>query len=134
MAEDDGPPSDTTIQRELEQARQALSDAEIARTAGVSDATVINRLYYAGFHAVQAVLYDRGYEPTSHGGVLSLFGSEIIAVGDAPREHGRFLNRLAELRKQADYGYGELDEDVDALLTRTQQLVTEMESLCEHGK
>ncbi|MFB6312111.1 MAG: hypothetical protein ABEH64_13130 [Salinirussus sp.] len=46
---------------------------------------MINRLYYAAFHAVQAVLYDRGFEPTSHGGVLSLFGSEIIAAGDAPR-------------------------------------------------
>jgi uncharacterized protein (UPF0332 family) len=49
---------------------------------------VINRLYYAAFHAIQAVLYDHGFEPTSHGGVLSLFGSEIIAADDAPRRDG----------------------------------------------
>lgn len=79
---------------------------------------------------MQAVLYNRGFEPTSHGGVLSLFGSEVIAGGDAPRRDGRFFSQLSELRQQADYGYDELDEDVDALLSRTQQLVDDMEALC----
>lgn len=76
------------------------------------------------------MLYDRGHEPTSHGGVLALFGSEVVAAGDATRERGRFLNQPAELRKQADYGYGDLDADVDELLSRTQQLVAEMDDLC----
>lgn len=118
------------VEKELQQADQALDDATKARAAGVSDAAVINRLYYAGFHAVQAVLYDRGFEPTSHGGVRSLFGSEVIATGDAAREDGRFLSQLSELRQRADYGYGELDADVDALLSRTRQFVSEMEVLC----
>lgn len=122
--------TDPTVERELEQARQALDDATKAHDAGLSDAAVINRLYYAAFHAVQAALYDRGFNPTSHGGVLSLFGSEIIAVGDASRRDGRFFSRLSELRHQADYGYDELDEDVNALHSRTQQLVSEMEALC----
>lgn len=91
---------------------------------------MINRLYYAAFHAVQAVLYDRGFEPTSHGGVRSLFGSEIIAADDAQRRDGRFVSQLSELRQQADYGYGELDEDVDALCSRTRQLVDDMAALC----
>ncbi|WP_435181160.1 HEPN domain-containing protein [Halorussus sp. AFM4] len=124
-------PSSSTVERELQQARQALSDADVALDAGLSDAAIVNRLYYAGFHAVQAALYDRGHEPTSHGGVLSLFGSEIVAAGDAPRERGRFLNKLSELRRQADYGYEAIDEDVDALLRRTERLVSEMESLCD---
>lgn len=125
-------PHDTRpfVEKELQQAHQALDDATKAQNAGISDAAVINRLYYAGFHAVQAVLYDQGFEPTSHGGVRSLFGSEVIAAGDAAREDGRFLSQLSELRQQADYGYGELDEDVDTLLSRTQQFVSEMEALC----
>lgn len=121
---------DPTVERELQQARQALDDATKARDAGLSDAAVINRLYYAAFHSVQAVLYDRGFDPTSHGGVLSLFGSEIIAVGDASRRDGRFFSRLSELRQQADYGYDELDENVDALHSRTQRLVSKMSALC----
>ncbi|MFQ3293545.1 MAG: hypothetical protein ACI9EZ_000947 [Halobacteriales archaeon] len=122
--------TDPAVTRELQQARQALDDAAKARDADLSDVAVINRLYYAAFHAVQAVLYDRGFEPTSHGGVLSLFGSEIIAAGNASRRDGRFFSQLSELRQQADYGYDELDEDVDALLSRTQQLVDGMEALC----
>ena len=90
----------------------------------------MNRLYYSVFHAAQAVLYDRGHTPSSHGGVLSLFGSEIVVSGSASRDRGQFLNHLAELRKQADYGYEEITDDVDALLTQTEQFVTEMDALC----
>jgi uncharacterized protein (UPF0332 family) len=77
------------------------------------------------------VLYDRGHDPSSHGGVLSLFGSEVVTEEDAPRDHGRFLNRLSELRKQADYGYGDLDEDVDNLLEQTRAFVENTEALVE---
>lgn len=125
---DDGPTP--AVERELEQARQALDDATKARDAELSDAAVINRRYYAAFHSIQAALYDRGFEPTSHGGVLSLFGSEIIAAGDASRQDGRFFSQLSELRQQADYGYDELDADVSALHSRTQQLVSAMDVLC----
>ena len=61
---------------------------------------------------------------------LSLFGSEIVKEGNAARADGRFLNDLGELRQKADYGYGTIDEDIDALLTRTRQFVSEMETLC----
>jgi uncharacterized protein (UPF0332 family) len=127
---DDDAPSESAVEDQLRQARQALSDAEGARNAELSDAVVINRLYYACFHAAQAALYDRGYDPTTHGGVLTLFGSEIVREGDASRTDGRFLNDLGELRQQADYGYGTIDENIDALHSRTQQLVSDMEALC----
>lgn len=120
----------TAVEDQLRQARQALADAEGARDVELSDAVVINRLYYACFHAAQAVLYDRGHDPHSHGGVLSMFGSELVVPGDVARERGRLLNRLSELRKQADYGYGTIDEDVDLLLSKTQRFVSELEDLC----
>jgi uncharacterized protein (UPF0332 family) len=115
--------SDGATETQLEQARQALDDAIGARDAGLSDAVVVNRCYYACFHEAQAVLYDRGEEPTSHGAVLSLYGSEVVTSGDAPRSSGRFLNDLSTLRKQADYGYEPLDEDVDELISRTETFV-----------
>ena len=68
--------------------------------------------------------------PTTHGGVLTLFGSAIVDEGDASRTDGRFLNDLGELRQRADYGYGSFDEDVDALLARTRQFVSQVETLC----
>lgn len=131
MPEDgEGASNSTTVDDQLDQARQTLSDAEGADDAGLSDAVVLNRCYYACFHAAQAILYDRGIHPRSHGGVLSLFGSEVVKPGDVPREYGRLLNRLSELRKQADYGYGTIDEDIPSLLSDVEQFVSESETLC----
>ncbi|EMA56649.1 HEPN domain-containing protein [Halococcus thailandensis] len=126
----DDTPSEAAIEDQLRQAHQALSDAKGARDAELSDTVVVNRLYYACFHAAQAVLYNQEHDPTTHGGVLSLFGSEVVKEGNAARADGRFLNDLGELRQKADYGYGTIDEDIDALLTRTRQFVSEMEALC----
>lgn len=128
MPEEDEPGSEA-VENQFRQARRAFTDAEGAREAQLSDAVVINRLYYTCFHAAQGVLYERGYNPSSHGGVLSLFGSEVVVEGDATRENGRFLNRLSELRHQADYGYGTLDVDVDALISRAETFLTKMEAL-----
>lgn len=128
MPEDDI--ASDVVNAQLRQARQALADAAGARDAGLSDVVIINRLYYACFPAAQAVIYHRGHEPTSYRGVLSLFGSKVVVAGDATRQDGRFLNDLSELRNRADYGYGEIDEDVASLLTRTQDFVSDMEALC----
>ena len=45
------------VDREIQQAQQALDDAAKAQDAELSDAAVINRLDCAAFHSVQAVLY-----------------------------------------------------------------------------
>jgi len=127
---DDERPGEAAIEDQLRQARQALADADGARDAELSDAVVINRLYYACFHVAQAVLYDRGYDPSTHGGVRSCFGSEVVVFSDASRKDGRFLNDLVELCKRADYGYGTIDEDLDSLLARPRQFVARMESVC----
>lgn len=119
------------VEEQLRQANQALDDARGAHEAGLSDAVIVNRLYYACFHAAQGVLYDRGVEPESHGGVLSLFGSEVVVEGDTSRERGRFLNELSTLRKQADYGYEPIDESIDDLLAETAAFVETMEQLVE---
>lgn len=125
MSEDD------PVNERVRLARQALDDATGARDAELSDAVIVNRLYYACFHAAQGVLYDLGYEPESHGGVLSLFGSDVVVDGDASREQGRFLNDLSTLRKQADYGYEPIDEDVDELVEQAEIFVDDMALLLE---
>ena len=89
------------------------------------------RPVYACFHSAQAVLYDRGFEPKSHGAVLSLFGSEVVVEGDASRQRGRFLNDLSTLRKQAYYGFEPVDEDIDALLDESSSFVETMKLLVE---
>ncbi|GAA0196830.1 hypothetical protein ACFFQF_32655 [Haladaptatus pallidirubidus] len=53
-------PEEDYVGEELEQARTALTDAKILQEGRGSDTAVVNRLYYACFHAAQAVLYAKG--------------------------------------------------------------------------
>lgn len=119
------------IDEELAMARQALSDAEQLATGGGSSEGVVNRLYYACFHAAQAALYDRDINPTSHGAVRNRFGEHIVLNGEATREQGRLLTTLADLRQQADYGYEPITADLQELLGRTREFVLAMETLID---
>lgn len=117
------------VEEELEKAHEALDDAiQLASGCG-SSAGIVNRLYYATFHAAQAVLYNRGIDAGSHGGVRNQFGEVVVMSGDATPDQGRLITTLADLRQQADYGYEPLDVDVDTLLSRTKAFVDEMENL-----
>lgn len=104
-------------------AASALSDARKLREAGGTDGAVINRLYYACFHAAQALLHTRGHDPTTRGGVLMLFGQEIVATGEATRDDGRFFNEMQSYGLAADYEDGQIDVDVSKRLERTETFV-----------
>ena len=119
------------VEEEFNKARRALADADRLLDAGGSAEAIVNRLYYTCFHGAQAVLYNRGYEPTSHGAVVRLFGREIVQDGDASPDEGRLLNELRNLRTEADYGYEELDVDVRKLRDTVSDFLDSMETILE---
>ena len=119
------------VEQQLSQAKQALDNGSGAHKADLSDAVIINRLYYTCFHAAQAVLYERGFEPESHGAVHSLFGSAVVVKGDASRAQGRFRNDLSTVRKQADYGYEPIDEDIGSLIKEAMSFLETMRLLAD---
>lgn len=119
------------VREELHKAREALADAEALLDAGGSTEGVINRLYYAAFHAAQAALYDRDIEPASYGAVRNRFGEELVLDGMASRDQGRLLTTLADLRQQADYGYDPVSADPAELHDRTRAFVDAMTSLVD---
>lgn len=119
------------VRREWGRATQAFEDARTASEVGISKATVVNRLYYACFHAAQAVLYERGFDPGSHGAVGTLLGRELVRDGPVEREHGRFLNDMETYRRRVDYGSGEVDRDVEELLEATDAFLDAMHELSD---
>lgn len=123
--------SDQYADEELRKARSALHDARTMAAVDVSDEAVVNRLYYACFHAANAVLYARGLEPSTHKGTISLFGEEFVLDGLVSRERGRFLNRLRDYREQADYGHEPISVDLAEYLERSEAFVGEMDRLIE---
>lgn len=105
-----------------------LADAEKASEVGISKATIVNRLYYACFHAAQAALYAQGFDPQSHGSVQTLLGRELIKNRDLPREFGRFFNDMETYRRRVDYGSGDVERDTEELLQRTAAFLDAMQN------
>ena len=116
---------------ELSRARDALHDAEVLLDDDGSDAGVLNRLYYAAFHAAQAVLYARGENPSSQGHVRQQFGQMVVLDGDATREQGRLLGTLYDYRREADYGHGPPSVDLETLIDDVETFVEDMQELVD---
>jgi predicted TIM-barrel enzyme len=47
------------VEAEFSKAETAIEDAKTLREGGGSDGAIVNRLYYACFHAAQAALYSK---------------------------------------------------------------------------
>ncbi len=63
----------------------------------------INRYYYACFHALHALYVANGLIAHTHDGLITVFGKEFVQKGKVDRQYGRYLSRMEQLRKLADY-------------------------------
>ena len=63
----------------------------------------VNRLYYACFYAVSALLYTAGLASSRHSGVMALFEKQFVKTGEVPAEQGRFYRALFGRRQRGDY-------------------------------
>ncbi len=95
----------------LDEANEALSDAELLLDAG-RYRSAANRLYYAAFYVAVAALLSRNLEFSRHSGVIAFFDKEFIHTGIFPKEYSRTLHRAFNERQQDDYmPFVELDPD-----------------------
>ena len=76
--------------------------------------TIANRLYYAAYNAVSALLISNGDTAQTHSGVRHIFGLKFIKTGILPPETGRLYHRLFSMRQTGDYDdtYDVAAEDV----------------------
>jgi uncharacterized protein (UPF0332 family) len=91
------------IRYRLEQARDSLQEADVLMEAGMSLRSVMNRLYYAMFYAVLALLQDMQAGTSKHSGAISLFDREFIKTRIFDKELSKALHRAFELRQKGDY-------------------------------
>lgn len=71
----------------------------------------VNRLYYACFYAVEALLRTEGRSASKHSGVQSLFNRWWIKPGRISKDLGEFYNKMFSMRDATDYG---IDPNLDA--------------------
>jgi uncharacterized protein (UPF0332 family) len=63
----------------------------------------INRLYYAAYYAVMALLLHSELNPTTHTGTKSNFSEYFIKTGKIDKEYGKVYSQLFTWRQKGDY-------------------------------
>jgi uncharacterized protein (UPF0332 family) len=86
----------------LQRAQETLTDARILADASRWNPCV-NRLYYACFYAVSALLIQEGLSSSKHTGLRSLFNRHFVKTNKVPKEKARIFNDLFERRQEGDY-------------------------------
>ena len=86
----------------MNRASDTMEDARILADAGRWNACV-NRLYYACFYVVSALLVRHGLSSSKHTGVRSLFNKHYVKTGKIPKDLARIYNDLFERRQEGDY-------------------------------
>lgn len=90
------------VEYRIARARESLRDAQLLIDSG-SLHSAVNRLYYACFYIVSALLLTQGLSSSKHTGVRSLFIKHWVNADAMSKENGRFFNRLFETRQKSDY-------------------------------
>ena len=97
---------------EIEKARKTFSEIEVLRQAGLWD-NIANRLYYAAFHAVSALLINDGHQVGTHQGAVVMLHQYYVKTSILSKEDGSFYSQLQTLREKSDYNctYYATEED-----------------------
>jgi len=87
--------------------------------------SAVNRLYYACFYAITALLVQSEFEAKTHSGVKTQFFLHYIKTGKMSLEFGKLYSDLFDWRQKGDYGdfFDFTAEDVEPLLKPTRELI-----------
>lgn len=120
----------TLVSLELNKARETFEEIGILTAAGRWNGAA-NRLYYAVFHAVSALLIHDGLSVNTHKGSHALFNLHYIKTGILSQEFGKLYNQLQAMREESDYNCA-YDVDPDELVRRIEparQLIEKVKEL-----
>ena len=90
------------VQLEIEKAQSIMAQIESLKVLRYWD-NIANRLYYAIFHAVSALLINDGHSVNTHKGVVVLFGQHYVRTGIFDMADGKLYSQLQTMREKGDY-------------------------------
>ena len=90
------------IKYRLSRARDTYLDAQILAEKERWNST-INRLYYASYYAVMALLLQSDLKPTTHNGAKSNFSEHFVSKDKISKELGKIYSQLFTWRQKGDY-------------------------------
>ena len=112
----------------LEKAKNTLHDAQ-KYCAEATFSSTVNRIYYAMFYAVNALLITKGLSSSKHSGVRALFNKEFVNKGVVDKETGKFFADIFVNRQEGDYkDFVEFKkDDVEVWLKRAEEFIKKIE-------
>jgi len=118
------------VSHRLQRAKETLKEAADIIAIKHWHAAV-NRLYYACYYAVTALLIQNGFATGTHKGAIGLFGLHFVKTGIISKEQNKFYQKLFINREKGDYDdWFELEEqDVLPLLAPAEQFIETIERL-----
>jgi uncharacterized protein (UPF0332 family) len=114
----------------ITKARNTFRETDLLITNNLWN-TAVNRLYYACYYAVSALLISKEIETQTHAGARQMFGLHFIKSGLIELSLGKFYSRLFDLRQTGDYDdfLDFSEEDTLDLLEPANRLITHIESI-----
>ncbi|MCA1669178.1 MAG: HEPN domain-containing protein [Thermomicrobia bacterium] len=118
------------IRYRIERAAKTLEEADMLAQTGSWNGCA-NRLYYACFYAVSAVMARDGVSSSKHTGVRAFLNRHYIHTGRIEPDLGKFYNQLFDTRLDGDYEdfVAFDDEKVRPLITEARRFVARIEEL-----
>jgi uncharacterized protein (UPF0332 family) len=90
------------IRYRLEKAKETINEVDILIKNQLWN-TSVNRMYYACFYMVNALLLKHGFEASTHKGCRLMFGKHFIQTKIIDNEMGKLYTKLFEMRHKGDY-------------------------------
>ena len=118
------------IKYRIERAFETLKEANYNYKGEFYTAT-INRLYYACYYAVTALLLKYQISAQTHNGVRSMLGLHFVSKGIISKEDGKTFHELFEKRHTGDYDDFVIcdKEMIEYLMTRAEKLILNIAEL-----
>ena len=109
---------------EIEKAENIVSQINELEKLSYWD-NIANRLYYALFHAVSALLIFDKHNVSTHKGSIVLFGQFYIKTGVFNINDGRLFSQLQTIREKSDYNcaYQTFEDEIKPLIYPTIELI-----------
>lgn len=123
------------VEFEIEKAHKLIDQFTILENAALWD-TLANRVYYAVFHAVTALLIMNGLHAGSHQGVSVLFNKHFVKENLVDEKYGRLLARLENMREKSDYTclFETTKEEVMPMIPQAKEMFSIIENLINSNK
>ena len=112
------------VNLEKEKALSTFAEMDILRQAGLWN-NIANRLYYAAFHAVSALLINDHHNIGTHQGAVIMLHQYYVKNGLLSKEDGAFYSQLQTMREKSDYTctYNATEEETAPRIGRTKQFI-----------